>query len=104
MEVDTETVGAVKVGCTVFAFASVTDGPELWVQEYVSESPSGSALALPLSVTIVPGPTVCAVPAFATGAEFTSMEPIKVDQGEPEWYSPPTHMTCPFEGSVMAEK
>ena len=59
--------GATNEGVGVLAPVSVTDGPAVCVQEYVSGSPSGSELAVPSSATTIPGLAVWSGPASATG-------------------------------------
>ena len=60
--------GAVNVGFCAVLLDSVTGVPPVWVQVYVRGSPSGSELPDPSSCTEDPVDTVCAGPAFATGA------------------------------------
>ena len=64
------TIGAVKVAVSVVAPASVTAVPLVCVHSYAVIVPSGSALALPSSVTADPSSTLLSAPAFATGAWF----------------------------------
>ncbi len=62
--------GALKVGLAADGLLKVTVGPEVWLHEYASESPSASALDVPSSVTVDLLKTVCAAPALATGGVF----------------------------------
>ena len=62
--------GAWNVGPTAVALLSVTVAPEVWVQLYVSGSPSASALPEPSRVTVAPVTAFRSSPASATGAVF----------------------------------
>src|SRR3954462_1207880 len=64
------TTEAVNVGWAVSAEASATAAPDVCVQARGMDSPSGSALALPSSVTADPEATAWSGPAFAMGAGF----------------------------------
>src|SRR3954467_5314411 len=64
------TTAAVNVGWAESAAASETAAPDACVQPKVMGSPSGSALALPSSVTADPDATAWSGPAFAMGAGF----------------------------------
>ena len=61
----------VKYGVAVVAPCSVTDGPEIRRQRYVSWSRSGSELPVPSRSTRVRSSTVWSSPASASGGRFT---------------------------------
>jgi hypothetical protein len=67
--------GALKVGLALAELLRVTAGPDVWVQEYASESPSESELPVPSSVTVDLLKTVCAEPGLAVGGEFDLSPP-----------------------------
>ena len=98
------TVGATNDGVEEVVFDNVTTGPTVWVHEYERESPSGSELAIPLSVTVLPLVTVWLLPAFATGTAFVL--PIKVPQytADDGTYSPAIQTCKGFEGSSPEPK
>src|SRR5262249_38731686 len=62
------TIGAVKLGVSVFGVARATPGPPVWVHEIVAPLLFGSSVAWPWSVTFAPAATVISGPADATGA------------------------------------
>ena len=67
----TVTSGAVNVGDAALVLLSVTVGPAVCVQAWLTLSPSGSELPEPSSVTVAPSSTVWSGPAAAVGARFT---------------------------------
>ena len=57
---------------------SVTDGPLTWIHLYVSGSPSGSWLPVPLSVMVVSGSTAVSGPALAIGAPLLASTALRL--------------------------
>src|SRR5204863_483469 len=76
----TFSVGAVSPALSVVAFDSVTAGPEVCDQRYVSGNAGlFGSLAVPVSVTAAADATVCAPPADAVGVPTGALTVTEVD-------------------------
>src|SRR5207237_1310375 len=76
----TFSVGAVKLALRFVAFDSVTAGPEVCDQRYVSGSAGlFGSLAVPVSVTAAVDATVCARPADAVGVPISALRATELD-------------------------
>ena len=65
--------GVESCGFTIVSSDNVTGVPEVWIHEYVIESPSTSELWEPSNVTEMLGFTDWSEPAFATGISLTGV-------------------------------